>query len=207
MYGDTCLAYGNGVCDTYLMSGGLTNITTTLRSEIVSEQDVATFFLALDTYTNIVTKECREATKPFICRYVFPPCDNNGGFQFITKDECLNLQNVICASEWIIALSIAPELVPDCEQLNNTLGKDIMQSPGDFEQLNLNNSNVDSNQCPENFGDFCNNTKCLPLCSQFSQYNEITTTVRKSIDIFAAILAISGGIFSIILTVIRRKKM
>ena len=44
MYGDMCLAYGNGVCDTYLMSGGLTNITT-LRSVIVSEQDVARIFL------------------------------------------------------------------------------------------------------------------------------------------------------------------
>lgn len=206
MYGDTCLAYGNGVCDTYLVSGGLAN-TTTLRSEIVSEQDVATFFLALDTYTSIVTKECREATKPFICRYVFPPCDNNGGYQFITKDECLNLQHVVCASEWIIALSIAPELVPDCEQLNNTVtvAGDFNQSPRDSQQLNFNSSNA--NHCPENFGAFCNNTKCLPLCSQFSQHNKITTTVRKSIDIFAAALAIIGGILSIILTVIRRKKM
>ena len=204
MYGDSCLAYGNGVCDTYLVSGGLANITT-LRSEIVSEQDVATFFLALDTYTNVVTKQCREATKPFICRYVFPPCDNNGGYQSITKNECLNLQNVVCASEWIIALSIAPELVPDCKQLNNTSGEDIKQSAEGFEQLNLNSSSV--NYCPKNFGAFCNNTKCLPLCSQFSQYNEITTTVRKSIDIFAAILAIIGGMLSIILIVIRRKKM
>lgn len=204
MYGDMCLAYGNGVCDTYLMSGGLTNITT-LRSEIVSEQDVTTFFLALDTYTNIVTKECREATKPFICRYVFPPCDNNGGYQFITKDECLNLQHVVCASEWRIALSIAPELVPDCEQLNNTSTVVEAQSPGELQQLNTNISNA--NHCPEYFGAFCNSTKCLPLCSQFSQYNEITTTARKGIDIFAAALAIIGGILSIILSVIRRKKM
>ena len=201
MYGDSCLTYGMGVCDTYLVSGGLSNVTT-LRSEIVSEQDVAMFFSALDTHTNIVSEECREATKPFICHYIFPPCENNGGYRFISKDQCLNLQHVVCAREWIIALSIAPELVPDCERLNDTFGKNAGRSTV---QSNENSSNISN--CPENFGGFCNNTKCFPLCSQFSQYDEITTTVRKIVDIFAAVLSILGGMLSIILIIIRRNKM
>ena len=178
---------------------------------MVSEQDIADFFLALDTYSSIVTKECKEATKPFICRYAFPTCNDNGSYQFITKDECMYLQHDICASEWLVALSFAPELVPDCEQLNNNLDVEFEPSDVDFEQSNVNSSSsaagmTNKIDCPENFGVFCND-KCLPLCSQFSQYNEITTTIRSNIDIFAATLAIVGGVLSIILILIRRRKM
>ena len=157
----------------------------------------------LDTYTSIVTEECREATKPFICRYVFPPCDDDGSYQLISKDECLYIQHDVCVSEWLIALSIAPELVPNCEQLSSTSDEDIEESDKDFEQLS---SLTNTTECAENFGLFCDN-KCLPLCSKFSQYNEITTTRRKNFDIFAAIVAIVGGTLSIIFIVIRRKKM
>jgi len=169
---------------------------------MVSEQDIIDFFLALDTYSSIVTKECKEATKPFICHYAFPPCNDNGSYQFITKDECLYLQNDICASEWLVALSFAPELVPDCEQLNINLDEKVEHSV-----VNSSISGVTNKiDCPENFGVFCND-KCFPLCSQFSQYNEVTTTIRSNIDIFAATLGIVGGILSIILILIRRQKM
>lgn len=207
-YSDSCLAYKGGVCEPYLITGGSTNVTT-LRSKTISEQDIIDFFLALDTFTDIVTQECREATKPFICRYVFPLCDDNGNYHFVSKDDCLYLQNDVCVSEWLIALSYAPELVPDCEELSTTLDEDSDQSNDNFEQSNMemNSSGQENNiNCPEDFGLFCDD-KCLPLCSQFSQYNEITTATRKNIDIFAAILAVVGGAFSLILIAIRRKTM
>lgn len=204
MYSDTCFAYEHGVCDPYLVAGGLTNITT-LRSNMVSEQDVVDFFMVLDTYTSIVTKKCREATKPFICQYIFPPCNDDGSYQSITKDECLYIQHDVCTSEWLIALSIAPELVPNCEHLNDMLGGDSKQVGETQEQSNLDNSNLTNDtECAESFGLFCDN--CLPLCSQFSQYDESTTTRRITINIFAAVLSIVGGILSIIFITIRRKK-
>ena len=185
------------------MAEGLTNITT-LRSNMVSEQDVVNFFNILDTYTNIVSKECREATKPFICRYIFPLCNDDGSHQFISKDECLYIQHDVCVSEWLIALSIAPELVPNCEHLDDMLGGDSNQANENMGQSNLDSSLPNGTGCAENFGLFCDN--CLPLCSQFSNHDESTTARRKAIDIFAASLSIIGGVLSIIFITIRRKK-
>lgn len=189
------------------MQEGIANVST-MRSNIISEDDIAKFFLILDTYSDMISKECKEATKPFICHYVFPVCDDDGSYHSVTKDECLHLQNNICVTEWLLAMSIVPHLVPNCELLNNPdMDENFQRSDENFEQLNINNTGVESNiNCPQNFGLFCND-KCLPLCSQFSQYNEATTKIRKTFDIFAAILAITGGTLCIIITLIKRKKL
>jgi len=162
---------------------------TTLHSALISEEDVVAFFNALDTQS---TPSCIEASKPFICQYVFPTCDNNGDYELVTEDQCLYVQNEACPMEWLLAMSLFPNLIPDCRLLNSSGGYGIV----------LDNSSI---QCPDNFKLFCD--LCLPLCSSFSQYDNATTNIRRIVDVSAAITAIIGGALLIILSVIRRNKM
>jgi len=186
MYNDSCHVYENGICDSYLKTTGLTNLTT-LHSTLISEEDVVAFFRALDTQS---TPSCVEASKPFICQYVFPPCDSNGDYELVTEDQCLYVQDEACPVEWLLAKSFFPNLIPDCGLLN-----------GSSEVID----NSTAISCPNNFKLFCES--CLPLCSSFSQYDNATTDIRKIVDITAALTAIVGGVLLIILSIIKRKKM
>jgi len=144
-------------------------------------------FNALDTQS---TPSCIEASKPFICQYVFPPCDNNGDYELVTEDQCLYVQHEACPVEWLLAKSLFPNLIPDCRLLNSSGGEV------------LDNFSI---HCPDNFKLFCKS--CLPLCSSFSQYDGATTSRRRIVDITAAVTAIVGGLLLIILSTIRRKTM
>ena len=144
------------------------------------------FFSALDTRS---TPSCVAASKSFICQYVFPPCHNDGDYQLITEEQCLYVQDEACVVEWLLAKSLFPNLIPDCRLLNGASAV-------------LDNSTV---TCPDNFKLFCES--CLPLCSSFSQYDKVTTSIRKIVDITAAVIAIVGGLLLIILSAMRRKTM
>ncbi|XP_065890997.1 uncharacterized protein [Dysidea avara] len=184
-YNDSCHVYENGICDSYLKTEGPTNLTT-LHSTLISEEDVVAFFSALDTRS---TPSCVAASKSFICQYVFPPCHNDGDYQLITEEQCLYVQDEACVVEWLLAKSLFPNLIPDCRLLNGASAV-------------LDNSTV---TCPDNFKLFCES--CLPLCSSFSQYDKVTTSIRKIVDITAAVIAIVGGLLLIILSAMRRKTM
>ena len=164
---------------------GPTNLTT-LHSTLISEEDVVAFFSALDTRS---TPSCLAASKPFICQYVFPPCHNDGDYELVTEEQCLYVQDEACVVEWLVAKSFFPNFIPDCRLLNGT-------------SKVFDNSTV---VCSDNFKLFCET--CLPLCSSFSQYDKTTTSIRKTVDITAAVTAIVGGVLLIVLSVIRRKKM
>ena len=186
-YDDTCHVYESGICDSYLKTEGLTNLTT-LHSAMISEEDLVVFFSALDAEAST---SCREASKPFICQFVFPPCHSNGDYELVTEEQCLHVQNDACPVEWLIAKSLFPNLTPDCRLLNGTVTQEIVDNS--------------SNSCPDNFEIFCE--KCLPLCSSFSQYDKATTLIRKIVDIGGAIIAIIGGVLLLILSAVRRKAM
>ena len=153
---------------------------------MISEEDVVVFFSALDAEAS---PSCQEASKPFICQYVFPPCHSNGDYELVTEEQCLHVQDDACPAEWLIAKSLFPDLIPDCRLLNGT-------------QEVVDNSSIN---CPDNFKLFCE--RCLPLCSSFSQYDKATTNTRRIVDIAAAVTALVGGVLLIILSAIRRKAM
>ena len=196
LYHDSCNVYEGGICDPYLQKAGLTNVTI-LHSVITSEQDLVTFFDVLDNNPNIVTNECNEVTKPLLCRYTYPFCAINENYQFPSKEECVHVRDVSCATEWQIALAIMPDVLPKC---------DLLDSMDEEFEIENNASRDETPICPKHFKLFCNET-CLPLCASFSDHTESDTASRIFADVSAAILAIIGGILLITISVFRRDSM
>ena len=196
LYHDSCEVYEGSVCHTYLQTGEQTNVTT-LQSMITSEQDLATFFNVLDSNPNIVTEECNKAAKPLLCHHTYPVCAHNGSYQFPTREECEHVRDVLCATEWQIALATMPDALPNCDLL--------VPTDGELEVQN-NMSRTEAPVCPTYFKLFCNET-CLPLCSSFSDFSESATSSRSVADIAASVLAIVGGILLITISILRRDSM
>lgn len=190
----SCAVYEGGICDTYLSTAGLANVTT-LHNMTTSEQNLITFFDVLDNNPNIVTEECNQAAKPLLCRYTYPQCGNDGSYQFPYKEECVHVRDVSCATEWQIALALMPNVLPNC---------DLLDAIDDDEFDNF--STNEAPTCPEHFKLFCNKT-CLPLCNSFSDHDESDTSSRMLADISAAMLAITGGILLITISIFRRDSM
>ena len=133
---------------------------------------------------------------PFLCQYAYPPCDGNGSVQFITQEQCVNIRNNVCKTEWRIAMTIEQgNLLPVCE----TFGTDNKSSPVTIE------NDTEPLICHYQFKEFCG--VCLPLCGTFSQYPDQVRIGEKALLILAAISALIGGAVVLIAAVIRRSVM
>ena len=196
MYHDSCEVYEGSICDTYLLTGEQTNVTT-LRSMITSEQDLVAFFDVLDNNPNIVTEECNKAAQPLLCHYTYPVCAHNESYQFPTREECQRVRDVSCATEWQIALAIMPDTLPNC---------DLLVAMDEELEIQSNMSRNEAPTCPTHFELFCNET-CLPLCNSFSDFSESVTSSRSMADVSASVLAIIGGILLITISILRRDSM
>ena len=133
---------------------------------------------------------------PFLCQYVYPPCDGNGSIQFITQEQCVNIRNKVCKREWRIAMITKHRnLLPVCE----IFGTDNESSPVAIE------NDTEPVICHYQFKEFCG--VCLPLCGTFSQYPDQVRIGEKAVLILAVILALIGGVIVLIAAVIRRSAM
>ena len=66
------------------------------------------------------SKKCKEAVTPFLCLNIFNLCDSNSTLHTITRGDCVNIRDDVCASEWIEATTaFGPEVLPTCEDLPN----------------------------------------------------------------------------------------
>ena len=110
----------------------------------------------------MVSEECLVAVMPFLCQYVYPPCDGNGSAQFITQEQCVSIRDGVCKSEWSFAMATNfGSLLPVCE---------VFESNNNFSLVAKGAANTsDTSSCHYQFKRFC--SACLPLCSEFSQYS------------------------------------
>ena len=197
-YSGNCSQY-EGICSVYLkpLIAPNNTLTTMVHSDI-TEQQVSSFLANLKNFPDIISKECSAAIMPFLCQYVYPPCDSNGSTQFITQEQCINIREGVCESEWKFAMATKfGSLLPFCEAFdaNNNLSLIV-------EGMNI--SSKISN-CHYQFKKFCG--VCLPLCGSFSQYSAPVKLSERILIIIAAVLAIIGGIIVLIAAIIRRKEM
>ena len=193
LYNTECGRY-KGVCASYLSY--LNNMTAihTLTLDGQSEDEISSFINLIMQYAS---SQCRDAVLPFLCQYVFPPCDvSNGDVNFISKTECINIRDAVCSFEWNFVRSNTPSasLLPNCENLDE----------------NDDNNNTlpivtQSLECHYQFKEFCG--LCLPLCGRFSQYRAQTKLQEKSILIFSGVAAFIGGILVFIASIYRRNAM
>ena len=204
LYNNSCMEY-TGICTEHLKHLGSENSLFTLTLNGISEDDVNTFVNTIKQYLPLIKKSCGDVVLPFLCQYMFPPCDfSSGNASFISKAQCTNIRDSVCFTEWNLVSRISSSvasLLPNCEIF------------GDDNYENFGNDNISPNepnksqslQCHYQFKEHCG--LCLPLCGKFSQYRVETKFQERSILIFAGIAAFTGGILVFIASVIRRKAM
>lgn len=62
--------------------------------------------------------ECAVALTPFLCLFIFGLCDSSNRLRTIVREECLELRDNICATEWSIAIQLLGNgVLPVCEVL------------------------------------------------------------------------------------------
>ena len=160
----------------------------------ITEQQLSSFLNNLASFPDLVSKECLVAVMPFLCQYVYPPCDGNGSAQFITQEQCVSIRDGVCKSEWSFAkATIYGYLLPTCE---------VFDTNRNFESV----SNMSGAlRCHYQFKEYCG--VCLPLCSEFSQYSAQIKLIERILIIIAAVIAIIGGIIVFIAAAVRRQEM
>ena len=156
----------------------------------ITDQQLSSFFYDLEGYA-LFSKECLFTIIPFLCQYLYPPCDVNGNVKFITQQQCINIRDEVCASEWryVMAAKIR-SILPICEAID-----------GKSKEVNISESLI----CHYQFKEYCG--LCLPLCGTFSQYSDQVRITEDIIIVTSSVLAIIGGIVVFIFAAIRRKTM
>ena len=165
-----------------------------MANDDITEQQLSSFLDTLESFPDLVSKECLAVVMPFLCQYVYPPCDGNGSTQFITKEQCVSIRDGVCKLEWNFAKATKyGSLLPTCEAFDTNQN---------FKSV----SNIsEALKCHYQFKEFCG--VCLPLCGEFSQYSTQVKLSERILIIIAAVLAVIGGIIVFIAAAVRRQEM
>ena len=184
----------DGVCAQYLsqLNNGTSLSSLTLIGP--SEDDVNDF---IDIITVYASEQCQDAALPFLCQYIFPPCDvSDDNVDFIGRTQCINIRDAICSFEWSVVMATpSASLLPNCENFND--------DNNDSDNVSL--IVPQSLQCHYQFKEYCG--LCLPLCGKFSQYRVQTKFQERSIIIFSGVAAFIGGILVFIASIYRWRAM
>ena len=198
LYDDSCVEY-SGICTEHLKHLGSNNSLFTLTLNGISKDDVSTFADFLNEYSALIRKQCLDVVMPFLCQYVFPPCDVSGGnMHIISKTQCTNIRDALCSVEWNVAMRtpVGAALLPNCDSFNDDDNNSVLQIVPIQPQ---------SQQCHYQFKEYCG--LCLPLCGKFSQYRVETKLQLRSILIFTSAAGFIGGIIVVLVSAYRRKAM
>jgi len=182
----TCSHY-DGICSTYLTSLTDTDVLTTHHTnDVVTEEKVVELFKLVKSgsFTDFISEKCIDAVLPFVCQYVYPPCDGNGSVLSITNEQCLNVRDEVCAQEWRIVMNTEYRtLLPDCEMKN------------DSKPL----------KCHHHFKEYCG--VCLPVCGKYSPASDVNNEVEKVFLIISNTVGLVGGFIVLAIAIIRRETM
>ena len=198
-YSENCSQY-EGICSIYLKNLQATNNSlTVIVNSAITEQQLSTLFsYALEDFSSLISVECSVTVIPFICQYVYPPCDSNGSANFITKEQCINIRDEVCISEWRFLMATRfVSLLPICEVINSDNNNTSQSNEGSHVSEPL--------KCHYQFKEYCG--VCLPLCGTFSQYIAEVRISEDIVIITSSILAIIGGVIVLTVAAIKRKEM
>jgi len=143
--------------------------------------------------SSFVPDDCKRDGLPLLCNYFYLICDGSGNSPVVLgdlEDDCIDISQGSCRSVWQIAMG--SDLVPDCSDFN---------SDGPLSTI----PTLSNITCHPQFGLRCG--LCVPLCNKFSETHD---DIQKSIDllfVIAGCVIMVGGIFVILVSIIRRKVM
>ena len=188
LYNGQCMEY-NGVCAAHLSQ--LYNGTSlfTLTHNVISEDTVIQF---MHYIVALASEQCRDKVLPFLCQYVYPPCNIAGNAtNFISQTQCSNIRDALCSFEWKLVMHTSlAHLLPNCD-----VDSDDNTLPIALQSL----------QCHHQFKEFCG--LCLPLCGKFTLYQDEIESKEKKVTIFSAAAAFIGGILVFIVSTYRWRVM
>ena len=98
---------------------------------------------------------------------------------------CQKVRQQYCTAEWRLL------------ELNGTVSEGLIDCEGETASIN----------CSKQFGLINNGSKCSPLCTKFSQYDDTFTNVYMVLTIFSYIINMAGGVAVFVASYIKRHKM
>ena len=160
-------------------------ITATCNISNSSQPDSTLIFtyetlraISQSTSQYCITKLSETLTQP-------ETCEQFDNFSYIMDIMCQQVRQNYCTSEWRLL------------ELNSTISERLIDCSEDTGSID----------CGDQFGLAYNDSVCLPLCSEFSQYSETITTALFAIGIFSHITNIIGGMAVLITAFNKRQKM
>ena len=128
---------------------------------------------------------------PFLCNVTQVMCDGDSfTFEGDLKEQCLQVHDCDCTDNCTAYEDILNTTFPDCACFT-TEG-----SPTCLNAL----------VCPVGFDVYCGSF-CLPSCREFSQYSAGAITAANAIKITFITLGLLGGIFNLIMCILKRERM
>lgn len=134
---------------------------------------------------------CIENMLSFSCKVAYELCGDNSSTSSLSE-ECVQVRDNSCAAEWRIAINILNVTLPSCSSFSDN--------------ADLVSSTIPQLMCPEQYGIFCD-SMCLPLCSEFTTFDDRITAASRVWTIFFYTFAIIGGVITLIACFLTRKKM
>ena len=215
---NTCFSYDSGICLQSLQSAARSNgINTTSGSVMVQRNleigdinpdSILTNFISLNHPA--ITEECRNVGLPFLCHFFHPICNpNDGSVITISEEQCNHIADIVCPQALELAKSFNLFDIPDCSTFNSDTASG-MQMDNITEATNSTTNDTTAQlsnniTCHPEFDVHCG--RCVPNCYRFF---ETSKDRQKLIDIFfiiAALICAVGGIFVIIVSILRRDVM
>ena len=158
-----------------------------------SSTEATAISFVYDTASKKQRSECTNNGIQFFCNAITFLC---GGFMFLCNrsslnEECVQIRDNQCAAEWRIVENLFNLSLPDCESFDD--GTSIVIA-----------SDIPNLQCPDKFREFCGSV-CLPVCGKPLAGDIVD--VFKIIIIVLYIISLTGGVMTLIVSIIKRKKM
>jgi len=189
--------------DTGVIEDGISDMLLEMCQQSISNESInllnncsATEATALSTMYGIAINdnrnECSENGLSFFCNSIAFLCGISSFSYNSTlslSEECVQIRDNFCAAEWRIVKNIFNLSLPDCNSFN-----DDSTATSDIPRL----------LCPDKFGEFCSSV-CLPVCHEPLIGN--IESIFKIMIIVLYIISLTGGVITLIASVVKRKTM
>jgi len=107
-------------------------------------------------------------------------------------EMCVQVRDNECASEWRLVETFFDLTLLNCSSLNKSESISLSRAP--------------TQSCPDHFGVLCGSI-CLPLCAEFSLFNDGTTIAYEVLNIICHSVSIIAGFIALVACIYHRKKM
>ena len=141
--------------------------------------------------TEFENSRCSEDALPFFCTAIKSVCVDNINSPSLSE-ECIDVRDNKCSSEWRIAENLFNILLPSCLSFKN--------------RTNVTFSSAPIQPCPDISEVFCGSL-CLPSCHEMAVFKDGVYTAFRVWFIVLYFVSLIGGVITIIASIVYREKM